>query len=124
MLSEYKIWQNTERLKCGDVWFDSDRLFTKWDGKPMQPNTISHWFADWVKENNLPNVNIHSLRHTNATLLISGGIPIRVVSDMLGHSQPSTTSNIYTHVIQSAAAAAADTLQDILNPVTTKSKHA
>ena len=43
---------------------------------------------------------------------------------MLGHAQASTTSNIYTHAIKSASAVAAETLQDILNPVNTKGKKA
>ena len=122
LLTEYKKWQNIQRLKCGDLWLNSNRLFTQWNGKPINPDTFTKWFHKWVIKNNLPPVSIHSLRHTNATLLISGGVSIRVVADMLGHAQPSTTSNIYTHAIKSASAAASEILKDILNPV--KNKHA
>lgn len=53
-------------------------------------------------------MTIHSLRHTNATLLIAGGVDIRTVSKRLGHSQASTTMNIYAHALQSADDAAAE----------------
>ena len=59
-------------------------------------------------------MSLHSLRHTNATLLIHGGVNVRTVSARLGHSQTSTTLNIYAEAIQSAEAAAAEVLDDIL----------
>jgi len=58
----------------------------------------------------------HGLRHTNATLQITSGVNLRTVSSRLGHTQTSTTSNIYSHAIQSADAVAADILENILNP--------
>jgi len=120
LLAQYKKWQNVERLKCGDLWINSDRLFTQWNGKPISPDTFTQWFHKWIAKNDLPPICIHSLRHTNATLLISGGVSIRTVADMLGHAQTSTTSNIYAHAIQSASAAASEILKDMLNPVNNK----
>lgn len=117
MLKEYRAWQNKERLKAGDQWHESDRVFTRWNGTPFRPDTLTNWFSDFVKRNDLPPVTIHSLRHTNATLLISSGTNLRTVSARLGHSQASTTANIYAHAIQSADAAAADTINDILSPL-------
>ena len=58
---------------------------------------------------------IHSLRHTNATLLIRQGVNVRTVAGRLGHSLTSTTLNIYSHELQSADAAAADSLAEIFN---------
>ena len=87
---------------------------------PMNPDSITSWFHDFVKRNNLPPVSLHSLRHTNATLMIAGGANIRTVSSRLGHAQTSTTSNIYAHAIQSASAAASEILKDMLNPVNNK----
>ena len=115
LLKDYKVWQNKERLKLGDRWEDNDRLFTTYDGKPMHPNTLNKWLKGFLQDKDFPDITIHSLRHTNATLLIAGGVDIRTVSRRLGHSQTSTTLNIYTHAIQSADAMAADTLDDILN---------
>ena len=101
----------------GDQWQEHDRLFTQWNGEPIHPDTVTSWFSGFVKKNNLPPETVHSLRHTNATLLIAAGTNLRTVSARLGHSQTSTTANIYAHAIQSADAAAAETLNDILNPL-------
>ena len=113
-LKQYKDWQLEERVKVGDRWQDTDRLFTTWDGAPMSPNSPYFWLQEFTKRHGLPKITVHSLRHTNATLLISQGINIRTVAGRLGHSQTSTTIDIYSHELQSADAAAADALEGIL----------
>lgn len=110
LLKEYKRWQAQRRLSMGDRWVDCDRLFTKPDGTPIHPDTISCWFRDFIQANDLPDISIHSLRHTNATLMINSGIPITTIAARLGHADPTTTTRIYTHAIQSADAAAAEQL--------------
>lgn len=115
LLRAYKAWQTGERLKVGDQWNDTDRLFTKWNGLPLHPDTLTNWFHDFIQTTDLPQIHIHSLRHTNATLLIAEGVNLRLVADMLGHSKPTTTLNIYSHAIKSAQAAAAERMGDILN---------
>jgi integrase len=128
LLMKYKVWQNEEKLKLGDLWqkearknysnrfSDFDFLFTSWDGSPIRPDYITHWFRLFNRKHGLPDVNIHSLRHTNATLMIAAGTDIRTVSKRLGHAQTSTTTNIYAHAIRSADEAAAETIQNILDP--------
>lgn len=115
MLKQYKAWQSEQRLKLGDVWKDNNLIFTSWDGSPVRPDTLTNWFTNFVRRHNLPHVTIHGLRHTNASLLIAAGTNLRTVSGRLGHSQASTTANIYAHAIQSADAAAAEALGDILS---------
>ncbi len=122
LLRSYRAYQNEERLRLGDKWHYTDRLFTKWDGSPIYPNTLNKWLTRFINDKDLPRITVHSLRHTNATLLISGGVDIRTVSKRLGHSQTSTTLNIYTHAIASADEMASDTLQDILNPISAKAQ--
>ena len=58
--------------------------------------------------------------HTNATLQIMGGVPLRAVAGRLGHAKTSTTADIYSHVIRSVDEAAAEILEDMLNPVKRK----
>ena len=113
MLRDYKLWQNERRDRVGDRWTEHDKLFTNDFGAPIHPDTITRWFRQFVQHNQLPDISIHSLRHTNATLLINSGIPITTISARLGHANPSTTTKIYTHAIQSADAAAADALDNI-----------
>jgi len=116
-INEYKRWQQTQRLALGGRWENSDRIFCDDFGKPIRPDYITIWFRKFIDRTGQPKIHIHSLRHTNATLQIAGGVPLRTVSSRLGHAQLSTTGNIYSHAIQSADEAAADVLQDILNPV-------
>lgn len=115
MLKEYRAWQTEQRLKVGDLWQNTGRVFARWDGTPIHPDTLSGWFSDFIKRHDLPHVTFHGLRHTNATLLIAAGTNLRTVSSRLGHAQTSTTANIYAHAIQSADAAAAEALGDILS---------
>ena len=121
LLRKYRIWQNQQRLALGDQWQKTNRLFTAWNGAPMHPDVLSGWFESFVKRTNLPKgLHLHSLRHTNATLMIAGGEDILTVSRRLGHAQASTTANIYGHAIQAANAKAAETLQNILKPLSKK----
>ena len=73
----------------------------------MTPTTFTYRFKLILKKNGLPQeLNVHSLRHTYASLMIADGTPLVVVSHKLGHAQTSTTSNIYAHVIAEAEAKA------------------
>lgn len=116
MMKQYRSWLAEHRLQLGDLWQDQDLVFPGWDGSPMRPDTLTNWFSNFIRRHDLPHVTIHGLRHTNATLLIAAGTNLRTVSGRLGHSQASTTANIYAHAIQSADAAAAEILGDILSP--------
>ena len=110
LLLEYKQWQDAQREALGDAWMDEDgRVFTRDDGRPLFPDSVSQWFTKFVKRTGLPKVTVHSLRHTYASLMIGDGTPLVVVSHKLGHAQPSTTSNIYAHVIASAEERATNT---------------
>ena len=65
---------------------------------PMTPTTFTYRFKLILKKNGLPQeLNVHSLRHTAASLMIAGGTDVATVAGILGHSRPSTTLDIYTH---------------------------
>lgn len=116
MLKDYRTWQAERRFLMGDRWTNSDRLFTALDGNPIHPDTLSGWFHDFIRKNDLPQISIHSLRHTNATLQIAAGVPLSTVAKRLGHANATTTTKIYVHAIRSADEAAADTIENILAP--------
>lgn len=79
MLANYKIYQSSQRKILANLWNDSGRLFKNEYGKPINPDKLTQWFAGFIKKTDLPKNHIHSLRHTNATLLISEGVNIRLV---------------------------------------------
>lgn len=114
ILNSYRVWQIEQRFKIGSEWHDTDRLFTQWNGLPMYPDSLTKWFNKFLKRHNLRQVTLHSLRHTNATLMIAEGTDIRTVASRLGHSNTSTTLNIYTHALKSKDTQAAEVLNDIL----------
>ena len=123
-LNEYRIWQNKQRFAMGDRWAGTGYIFTTDEGKPISPDTLSSWFSRFIKSHSdkLPYITLHSLRHTNATLQIAGGVPITTVAKRLGHTTPNTTGKVYAHFIKSADEAAAETLEDLLAP--TKNRNA
>lgn len=113
ILLEYKRWQDEMREKVGDAWEgtqEDDRIFTNEVGRPMFPTSITQWMGKFIKRTGLPPACVHSLRHTYASLLIADKTPLVVVANNLGHAQTSTTSDIYSHVIASAEARAAQVL--------------
>lgn len=81
---------------CDNSSLKADRLSCL--SIPMCPSTFTYRFKLILKANNLPlDLNVHSLRHTNASLLISQGVDVRTVASLLGHAQASKTLDIYAH---------------------------
>lgn len=115
LLKEYKSEQDEEKVKLGSKWIDYDRLFVKYDGRPMNNNTPYFWFTEFCKENNFRFCDIHSLRHFYASALINEGVDAAAVSGALGHSVISTTTSIYCHAFQQAQARASDAIASVLD---------
>lgn len=111
----YKVEQTTKRLQVGDKWQDYDRLFAAWDGAPLNPSCVENWLSRFFARSGLRKVNPDSFRHLNATLLINSGADVRTASATLGHSQTSTTLNIYAHAIAEAQARATYAISDMLD---------
>ncbi len=114
LLREYKKWQEDQSKRLGTKWIGSTKIFTNEFGAPLHPSTTTRWFANFNEKNGLKKIPLHSLRHTSATLLIMSGVPVNVVSKRLGHNNTSTTMSIYTHVLRSADALAAEALDNVI----------
>ena len=114
VLRDWKTEQLRERMKCGSAWNQTGYVFTGWNGKPLHPDTPMAWFRDFLAQHDLPPIHLHSLRHTNASLLIANGIDIKTVSKRLGHSNVQTTGVVYAHQIKSADELAAEQFGDLL----------
>lgn len=121
-LRKYKVWQLERRFEIGDKWENANRVFTNPMGKPLNPDVLTGQFREFMKKHSeLPYITLHSLRHTNATLQVAGGVPVTTIAKRLGHSNSSTTMKIYAHAIESADAAAAETLDNLLSPLKSQS---
>ncbi|MCL2187948.1 MAG: site-specific integrase [Defluviitaleaceae bacterium] len=111
LLKDYEQHQIYERERLANLWNPSDRLFTTWEGKPMNPDTITDWFGKFIKRHNLPPVTFHGLRHTNVSLLIADGIDVRTIATRVGHANPTTTLNLYSHMLRKSDQIAADSIE-------------
>ena len=91
--------QLDEQSDWEDAWTDSGHPFTKEDGTALDPETITREFRRAVKKAMLPQIRLHDLRHTHATLALQAGIHPKVVSERLGHATVSITLDTYSHAI-------------------------
>ena len=107
-LTEYKNYQAKMRLSCGVSWHESNFVFTHDDGTPIFPRRPSVWFSQFIKRKGLPYITFHGIRHTNASLLIAGGVDIVTLSGRLGHADKNVTLNTYSHIIKSREKLAAN----------------
>lgn len=100
ILKEYKIWWEEQKMLHGDLWENSNFLFLQDNGKVINPCTLAQWVTKFEIEHGFEHVSCHSLRHTATTLMIKSGIPIKVVSAILGHASPDFTLKVYTHIME------------------------
>ena len=110
LLRELKSEQ-TERQASAGV--NSEFVFCQETGKPMHPDSVTDWLNKFSKRHDLPHLNAHAFRHTMASLLINEGVDIVSVSARLGHENPSTTANVYAHIIEGADEKNADIIASV-----------
>ena len=90
-------------------------MFASAIGTPLEPRNITRHFKALLTAARLPNIRLHDLRHSCATLLLAQGVNPRVVMETLGHSQVSLTLNTYTHVLPALQREAAAKIDAVLN---------
>ena len=81
----------------------TDYLIQDGFGHPMNPSVLTNHIHDIESEAGLPQISVHGLRHTFASMLNNEGVDIARISRELGHSNLTTTLNIYTHILQGAS---------------------
>lgn len=115
-LRQWRAEQAEERLKLGDRWKnDGNLIFTGTEGQALYPSAPWNWLKRFCAETGQRFIGIHGFRHTNASLLIveADADPV-TVSRTLGHSQASTTLNIYSHAFESRQAQKTDEIARLL----------
>ena len=80
----------------------------------MNPHSLSAWLHEFSQRHNLPSIHPHKFRHTMASLLYFGGLDSITISKRLGHAKVSTTTDIYSHIIQQADEQAADKIAETI----------
>ena len=70
------------------------------DGSILSPQTLYHSYKDLLKKSGLPNLRFHDLRHSYAVLCIDLNVPIKVLSQAMGHSSTSVTDSVYADSIR------------------------
>jgi len=136
ILCEWKEEQKEQCREHGTAWkgeplrqFDMNYIFTQINGKPMDSNTPYHKFKEIrdyynstvTPDKQLPDITLHDLRHTSASLLIANNVDIETIARRLGHSNVAITLNRYGHALPSQEEKAVNALQTMLNIQTEKS---
>lgn len=98
-LAQYKEMQQAERELWGDKYINLNMVFARWDGNYMDPATFRAKYRELLKGAGLKPFTVHALRHTFATRALEAGIPIKVVSKLLGHTSIEITMDTYSHVL-------------------------
>lgn len=84
-------------------------------GDLIKPSYVTGHFHELLKDLGLRKIRFHDLRHTFASVLLNNDVPLINVSNFLGHSDISTTANIYAHLDKSSKQSSADIITDIFN---------
>ena len=77
-----------------------EHIITSSNGQRIRPSRLGQTFSLILAAIGMERVGLHTLRHTFATMLFSNGCEVKIVSDLLGHSNTKITENIYIHLIQ------------------------
>jgi integrase len=79
-------------------------------GDLIKPEYVSSRFGEFLEENGMRRIRFHDLRHSCASLMLSSGVPMKQIQEWLGHSDFSTTANIYAHLEYSSKISSADAM--------------
>lgn len=104
--------QDENRRLCGRCY---DRRYLDYIcvdemGKRLSPNYLSAAFPRLLEVNGLRHIRFHDLRHSCASLLLANGVPMKQIQEWLGHSDFSTTANIYAHLDYSSKLSSAEAM--------------
>lgn len=85
-------------------------VFARADGSPHHPDRVTKAFNQAVRRSGLDRIRFHDLRHTHATIALAAGVPVKVISERLGHESPAFTLRQYAHVLPGMQAQAAEAI--------------
>ena len=118
VLKAHRTAQARQRLEFGPGWggdwTGDDLVFTSSIGTPMDPDRVNRAIKKLTTEAIGAPASPHVMRHTAASLLLAQNVPLKTVSEMLGHSSIRVTADIYGHLLEPARTEAADAMTEML----------
>lgn len=117
MLLAKKEKQEHYRKLCGRSYCKEylDYIFVNEMGERWKPRYLSDGFKRILEQNGLRRIRFHDLRHTCASLLLANNVPMKKIQEWLGHSEFSTTANIYAHLDYQSKISSAEAMLTGLN---------
>jgi len=117
LLIRLKVEQETNRALYGDSYCTDylDYIYVDAMGDRIKPGYITQNFPLLLKRNNFRRIRYHDLRHSCASLLLANGVGMKEVQEWLGHSDYSTTANVYSHLEYSSKVSSATAMNGVLN---------
>lgn len=110
MLRAHRVEQEAERISVRNQWIDQELVFTTEFGTAVDPRNILRTIQIAAQKAGMPDVGVHTLRHSAAVAWLEAGVHIKAVADLLGHSLVAITGDVYGHTSDSTARGAVDGL--------------
>ena len=114
---QVKAAQKINKKVCGNCYnYDYDGyVFVDEMGDRMKPNYLTEQFPKFIQRHDMQKMRFHDLRHSCASLLLANGVPLKQIQEWLGHSDFSTTANIYAHLDYTSKLSSAQAMVDGLS---------
>jgi integrase len=116
VLLEHKEQQEQIRQTLGLTIADDDLVFSRIDGKPLLPDSITHAWMKLARRAGLNGIRLHDARHSHASLMLKQGIHPKIVQERLGHTSIQITLDTYSHVAPGLQQAAAESFDKMILP--------
>ena len=113
-LKSHRVRQLEHRLAVGQKWTEQGLVFPNFYGGLNCPRRLNRQFDEALMKAGLPKVRFHDLRHGAATMLLSQGVAVKTISEVLGHSNTRMTLDVYSHVLGTMRQEAADRMDTLL----------
>ena len=112
MLKQHHV-QQRELQGTAKKWVEHDLVFPNLSGGYLHPNHMGETFRELLVEAGLPAIHFHDLRHSAATILLCMGVNIKVIQELLGHTDIAVTLGVYGHLMPSMQQSVVDTWDSV-----------
>nr|WP_239524180.1 site-specific integrase [Geodermatophilus normandii] len=110
LLRGIRAGQAEERRRAGSLWRETGFVFTTETGEPCDPRNALRALKVAATRAGLPQAGLHTLRHSAASVMLTAGVPLKAVPEILGHSSIAITGDVYGHVAPDVSRGAMDVL--------------